>query len=258
MAYRFDEDLEFLREISSRDLNDLVECLTKDKDGGALWTEELTSNPTYKKYHPDHSKYWELIAAECQCFGANSLMTALRGGKGVLYREVLADVCDNLKVKEIKKNDHTLDIENKLLAKVLGDAIDKMSDEDRIDFAKTIGMSSLKSLNPAAMTAAIQLAFKAGGFKSYQLTLIAANAISRAILGRGLTLAGNAALTRTASMLAGPVGWAIAGAWTAVDIAGPAYRVTMPAVIQIALLRKKHQTERDGILKDIERELGEA
>lgn len=33
MAYRFDTDLEFLAEIKSEDLNDLVYCLTHDKDG---------------------------------------------------------------------------------------------------------------------------------------------------------------------------------------------------------------------------------
>ena len=56
-------------------------------------------------------------------------------------------------------------------------------------------------------------------------------------------------------MLAGPVGWALTGAWTLTDVAGPAYRVTIPAVIQIALLRKTYQAEKDGLLKDIENEL---
>ena len=38
----------------------------------------------------------------------------------------------------------------------------------------------------------------------------------------------------------GPIGWALTGAWTAFDLAGPAKRVTVPAVIQIAVLRKKY------------------
>nr|WP_240147129.1 ubiquinol-cytochrome C chaperone family protein [Helicobacter pylori] len=48
-------------------------------------------------------------------------------------------------------------------------------------------------------------------------------------------------LTRTLSFLTGPVGWIITGVWTAIDIAGPAYRVTIPACIVVATLRLKTQ-----------------
>lgn len=48
MAYRYDPDLEFLGEMSSKDLSDLVDALTKDKNGDTLWTEELTVNASYK------------------------------------------------------------------------------------------------------------------------------------------------------------------------------------------------------------------
>ena len=41
MAYRYDTDLEFLGQMKSEDLNDLVYCLTHDKDGSARFTEEL-------------------------------------------------------------------------------------------------------------------------------------------------------------------------------------------------------------------------
>jgi len=65
----------------------------------------------------------------------------------------------------------------------------------------------------------------------------------KAMIGRGLSFAGGAALTRSMAILTGPIGWAITGVWTAVDIAGPAYRVTIPAVIQIAALRQKYLYE---------------
>ncbi|MAO59904.1 MAG: hypothetical protein CL549_04165 [Alcanivorax sp.] len=255
MAYREDQDLKFLGEMPSRDLDELVECLTKDKDGDRRWTEELTKSDLYKSHYPDHSKYWQLIAAELQCFGANSLSTALRRGKGVCYREVLTDVSGKIGVKNDKKMS-VLEIENNLLEKILIDAVEKMSDSERAEFSKVIGVANLTSFAPASLAAAIQLAFKAGGFKSFQLTLIIANAVTRSLLGHGLTLAGNAALMRAASLLTGPVGWALTGAWTAVDLAGPAYRVTVPAVIQVAVIRKKYIAEREGILKDIKEELG--
>ena len=42
------------------------------------------------------------------------------------------------------------------------------------------------------------------------------------------------------SILIGPIGWAITSIWTIIDIAGPAYRVTIPACIQIAYMRNKY------------------
>lgn len=239
MAYRNDADLEFLAEIKSEDLNDLVYCLTYDKDGEKRITEELTESSAYKTYNPDHHQYWELIAAEIQCFGANSFATLFRGGKGVLYKEVLTDVCDKLKVN-YNYNSTVEKIETHLLMKILEDSIDKLSPDELQILARDLGMKNFSGITPQALTGIFQTVFQLGGFKSYQYTLIIANYIMKAILGRGLSLAGNAVLTRTMSVLAGPIGWAITGLWTAFDIAGPAYRVTIPAVIQVAVLRQKY------------------
>ena len=48
MAYRTDFDLEFLGHLKSTDLDDLVYCLTHDKDGETRLTEELTYSDPYK------------------------------------------------------------------------------------------------------------------------------------------------------------------------------------------------------------------
>lgn len=93
MAYRDDPDLAFLSKCTDEELDDLVYLLIYDKDGNARLTEELTMTDVYKKYKPRHSLYWKEIASEIQCFGANSLATIFRGGKGVLYKEILCDVC---------------------------------------------------------------------------------------------------------------------------------------------------------------------
>lgn len=239
MAYRYDPDLEFFEKLESKDLNDLVYSLTHDKDGSTRFTEELTSSSLYKQHYPDHHQYWELVAAEIQCFGANTFATMFRGGKGVEYREVLMDVCSQMKVN-FNKDASVERIENCLLLKVLNDALEKMSPEEIRKLAESVGVKNLAHLTPEGMLGVFQAVFRAGGFKSYQLTLIVVNAVLKAMIGRGLTLAGNATLTRTIGILTGPIGWAITGAWTAVDIASAAYRVTIPAVIQVAALRQKH------------------
>lgn len=81
--------------------------------------------------------------------------------------------------------------------------------------------------------------FRSGGFASYKLTLIIINAVAKAVLGRGLSLAANASLAKAMSIFAGPIGLAITALWTLIDIAGPAYRVTIPCTIIIAAMRKE-------------------
>lgn len=240
MAYRYDTDLEFLSKCKSEDLNELVYCLTHDKDGDPRLTEELTTNALYKRHHPDHHQYWELIAAEVQCFGANSFATIFRGGKGVPYKEVLTDVCDKMKVNYNKESSAET-IEKNLLMKILKDSLEKMSASEIRELAESLGLKNTNSITAEALVGSFQAIFRMGGFKSYQLTLIVVNAVMKALLGRGLALAGNAALTRVAAVMAGPIGWIITGLWTAIDLAGTAYRVTIPAVIQIAFLRQKLQ-----------------
>ena len=245
MAYRHDNDLEFLSVMRSDDLGDLVYCLTHDKNGDKRWTEELTSSDKYKKHYPDHSKYCDEIVAEIQCFGANTFATILRGGKGVEYKEILMDVCDKMKVN-YNKNSSVEKIENNLLMKILTDAVEKMSPEELKELAESTGIKNTRRITAQSMVGIFQAVFRAGGFKSYQLTLIVVNAVLKALIGRGLSFAGNAALTRTMAVLAGPIGWVITGLWAAIDIAGAAYRVTIPAVIQVAVLRQKHLYERQA------------
>jgi uncharacterized protein YaaW (UPF0174 family) len=250
MEYRYDEDLEFLRDVPSEELNDLVECLVRDRDGDARFTEELTAAERYRRHYPDHHQYWDLIAGEIQCFGANTFMTLIRGGKGVPYREVLADVCDRLKVN-YNSNSSTARIEDCLLMKVCEDALDRMTPEEIEDLCLECGMKTV-NYTPEVALGVFQAVFKMGGIRSYQLTLAIANAVMKLLFGRGLTIAGNITLTRAMSVLAGPVGWVVTGVWTALDIAGAAYRVTVPAVFMIAMLRKKQlcRAGGDGALPD--------
>ncbi len=235
MAYRQDPDLEFLGNVSSVDLDALVRILTEDEDGDERLTEELTPHDRYKESSPDHHAYWDLIAAEIQCFGANTLATLFRGGEGVLYREVLTDVCDKMKVN-YNSGSSVETIELHLLMKVLTDSMKEMSPEELEAVCDDLGLSP-RRYTPEAITVALQTAIRFGGILPYKIALIVANAVAKALIGRGLSLAANAALTRLMSAFAGPIGWTLSAAWLLMDIAGPAYRITVPAVIMVAYLR---------------------
>lgn len=227
----FDPNLNPLLEIADKnDLDPLVEYL-KEK-----LSEDLTLSDAYKAHYPEHTKYADLIAKEIRDMGGNSFANAWRG-EGPEYHEIVSDVASKLKAPFNEKS--TIEsIENSILETILITALDHMSEEEKADLLKDMGDKG--SLGKGGVsTAAFIAIFRAGGFYSYQLTLIIANQIARIILGRGLTLGANAALVKWASVLTGPVGWALTGIWTAVDIAGPAYKVTIPCIIHIAMLRKK-------------------
>ena len=236
LRYRFDPDLEFLQRCDQADLDILVTYLTKTKKGKGRITETLTLEPRFKEFQPNHIKYWDLIAAELQHFGANTFVTLVRG-EGVLYRKILIEVCSRLKVNFNKKSPVEV-IEMNLLMKILIDSLDKMDSEE---LKKVVEALNLKTaiFTKEAVIAALQAAMRMGGFAGYQIAVIVANAVAKALLNRGFSVGANAALSRWIGVFVGPIGWVLTGIWTLVDIASPAFRVTIPAVIQVAYMRIK-------------------
>ena len=235
--YRPDEGLDFLEDVPSEDLHDLVEFLIK------VHNQELAGTEVYKNHNPDHSKYWREIATEIQTFGGNTFSNIYRG-EGTIYREILHDVCDRLKVN-YNEGSSIKRIEEHLLQKALEDAFEKLDAEQRAELLKALGAKNATTLGVNAGVLAAQLLLKQSGFAAYVWTLIAVNGLiggaAKITVGHGLSLATNAALTRGLSIVIGPVGLALTAAWTAYELAGPAYRVTVPAVLYIAGLRRKNE-----------------
>ena len=247
-----DNDLLFLRNADSSDLKVLVDYLTKTKDGENRLTEKLTKTENYKMFYPDRLQLMaDDIAKELQLYGGNTFMNILRG-HGVEYRELLIDVCKKMKVNFNSKASVEM-IEYNLLQKILLDSLDNMSTEDMKKLLDEMNIPN-QGFGKQAFIAALQMAIKRGGFSSYKMAVIVANAVSRALLGRGLTIASNAALTRWLSIFSGPIGWTVTAIWTAIDIAGPAYRVTIPSVVQVAYMRIKMNSETADTSTDEESE----
>ena len=243
-----DKDLIFLRNADNSDLKVLVDYLTKTKKGDTRWTEELTTTESYKKYYPEQLQLMcDDIADELQRYGGNTFMNILRG-HGVEYRELLIDVCKKMKVN-FNSNASVEMIEYNLLQKILVDSLENMTVEELKKMMDEMNIPN-QGFGKQTMVAALQIAIKRGGFTAYKIAVIVANAVCKALLGRGLAIAANAALTRWLSIFAGPIGWTVTAIWTAIDIAGPAYRVTIPAVVQIAYMRIKTNNETKDMLSE--------
>lgn len=238
IVYREDPNLEFLLYCSNEDLKVLVEFLIKDKNGEIRFTESLTAEARFKSCGGKYQRIWDLIAGELQLFGADSIATALRGGKGVLYKEILEDVCKRLKVNYNPRS-AIAKIEQNLLFKIIEDSLENMTDGEKREFAEQMNLN-ISQLSPAAITGALQIAIQAGGFTAYKLSMIVANSVAKYLTGTGLSLAVNSSLARGISVFAGPIGWVFTGILTLPLITGPAYRVTIPSVIQIAYMRQKY------------------
>ena len=229
-----DKDLAFLARCSNDELKFLFDILTKK---GSL-TEFITTSPEYKKYGKDYRQYVELLATEVQDFGSNTFWFRKD------YYTVAKDACKKSGAS-CNSSDSVEEIESKMLSRVIDKAWDKFSENDKKAFVDGCGYSGknshivLKGAGPGMFFTL----FRQAGFESYKMSVIIANTLSRQIFNRGLPFAANAALTKWLSIFTGPVGWALTAGWTVLDIAGPAYRVTIPAVAYIGCLRniKKYQ-----------------
>ena len=250
MPYIYDADLEFLGECTDEELKNLAEVLIYDKDGETRFTESITNSDDYKRYGTKYSKYWKVIAGELQEFGGNSFANLFRRN-GVKYDEVLSDVLDKIKVS-YNKSSHIINKEDALIEKIFSDMLEDMPEEKKMELVKDMDLKVTGFGNQAIM-AAVQAGIRAGGFLSYQITVIVANYIARLLLGRGLTLATNTALTKGLSLFIGPIGWAVTGVWTAFDIIGPAMRVTLTACVIVAFLRKTTLLETKKMKKNMKK-----
>ncbi|QMV14507.1 DUF3944 domain-containing protein [Vibrio spartinae] len=242
-SYRKDKDLELLRYADNDMLEVLVKYLTTDKDGKTRYTETLTDDKQFKAAKGDYQQVWQLIAGELQHFGGDTLVNLFRR-TGVEYREILIDVCKKLSIKTDYKAE-IVKIEQALLAKLFADSWEKMSESERDALRKELQIDA--SLTSSAALTAIIAAIRMGGFMSYQVAMIVANAVAKALLGRGLSLAANAGLARAIGVFAGPIGIAITVLLTVPAISGPAFRVTLPAVVQIAAMRQQMLNEEETI-----------
>ncbi|WRF60747.1 DUF3944 domain-containing protein [Helicobacter pylori] len=168
----------FLRRLSSSDLKDLFDALVYDKDGTPRVNEELTNSTEYKRYGRDYAKYPTRIAEELQCYGGNTFANFFRN-EGVLYKEILCDVCDHLKVNYHEKSETSL-IEQNMLAKLLKDSLERMSKKDLEELRHELGMTNIDKMiseNKQILIASVLTLFKASGSHSYALAITVADAM---------------------------------------------------------------------------------
>ncbi|WRE34722.1 ubiquinol-cytochrome C chaperone [Helicobacter pylori] len=116
-----------------------------------------------------------------QCYGGNTFANLFRS-EGVLYKEILCDVCDHLKDLKVSYNEksNTSLIEENMLAKLLKDSLERMSKEDLEKLRHELGMTNINKMiseNKQLLIASVLTLFKAGDSHSYALAIAVADAM---------------------------------------------------------------------------------
>ncbi|ANJ36806.1 hypothetical protein AOY64_20805 [Escherichia coli] len=226
--YLNDSDLDFLQHCSEEQLANFARLLTHNEKGKTRLSSVLMRNELFKSMegHPEqHRRNWQLIAGELQHFVGDSIANKLRG-HGKLYRAILLDVSKRLKLKADKEMS-TFEIEQQLLEQFLRNTWKNMDEEHKQEFLHAIDarVNELEELLPLLMKDKL-LAKGVSHLLSSQLTRILRTHAAMSVLGHGLLRGAG---------LGGPVGAALNGVKA---VSGSAYRVTIPAVLQIACLRR--------------------
>lgn len=233
MAYRRDNDLEFLAKVPTDDLKPLVEILTNGK---------YTFNQNLDKRDPKDPAYWTYVAEQIQLYGGDTIMNMFRLGDGVLYREVLTDVCDKYKIT-YKKEDIVADIEKRLVRKIFSESWEKLNQEQKREIlisAKVPCTTSMLALGGGLVVSSL---VTAGSQIGYFLMKDFIYSIIVSLVGRTAITFG---LSRAVTIWAGPIGIAVSAIWA---FSGTAYRVTIPACLTVAMLRQQMGLTTEDIIR---------
>ncbi|GHP44037.1 hypothetical protein JP0042_04960 [Helicobacter pylori] len=96
--------------------------------------------------------------------GAISFANFFRG-EGVLYKEILCDACDHLKVNYHEESETSL-IEKNMLSKLLKGSLEKMSGREIKELGHELGMTNINKMigeNRQVLGASVLTLFKTGG-----------------------------------------------------------------------------------------------
>ncbi|MEX5686643.1 hypothetical protein [Pseudomonas silesiensis] len=229
-------------------LNELLKLATYDELTALV--EIVLSEETERFFHDDAArrkirkyrmqgmlnKATDSIAVEVCALGSNTLASAFRRGASVSYDQVVRDVAKELKVK-VAKGASAAEVEHQLLEALISRALEGKSEEEK-EVLQRNGESGLDS-------ALLNLARGAGRESS-----LAAQLLDRLDLGHlSILLGGKSGLVTSGAALAvlvglravPVVGVVTAGmsAMAALNRTLPSLAVIVPAVVQIAFIRRR-------------------
>lgn len=240
--YTFDADLDtVLQAASNEELAPLVQFIK-----ASSFSERLTSDDSFVRYYPNHARYCHVISAEIRAFGGHTIVNLLRGGKGPDYHTVVADVLKHMKI-DYQEDDNIFELERKLIAYVMKDMYGKMDNEQRELIVSEVkqyqandGALVVKALEKGDLA---QLSPKA----LLLLSSVISSSIAK-IMGVSVSISNalGSALGQSANKIQTLLNMSVDVLYSIFnsiyEFGGPAYKVTVPCVIHVAMLRVKQSS----------------
>ena len=235
-----DQDLLFLASRPNEELQVLCDLLTHDRNGELRLTEQLSDTDAYNRCYPTNMMFLVPdIAYELRKFGTNTLKTLFKGEPDS-YHTIVRRVCKQMRV-DVNEEDNVQSMEHALLTTFCEDVIGKLSTRELRLLANEYNIPT-KNLSRQAIAAALMMAIKTGQRILARFVSYIMKSMMNVLVIRGVATAGMETVGRAIGGFAGPIGWVALSVWTAYDIASPAYRVCVPAVIQVASMRLTRKT----------------
>lgn len=239
--------VELLKAASFDELSAIADVIT-DNGNGRTMLKETTKNEILK-FQKRHSlqQAASLLDYEIRAFGSNTIVNVFRR-KPVSYAEVVRDVAKRLGIKGLSIEVKVHEIERQILLALLTKAFkDKKPEEIERMLENDLDAESRENLHKNSRHGSHFLnALKS--LSAFSLAKLVSSALTPAVLPIGI-------IARAPAML-NPIGLAITAAWSTYDLSGPAFRVTIPAIAHISLIRqsliaqdiKKFQKELEACL----------
>lgn len=208
------------------DIDLLIDYVTNTGKLGFSMSDSVKTVLQDAKHHdvPDEETL-RLLVRELQHFGGNTFVNLFRRN-GVGYNEIVDDVASHLKIKAPTSS--TVEEKEALIIDcVFTSSWKKMSDDERSQILRDMGINGSASMD----------------IPVWQRAALVANSLAQTTAGKVLPLIAGLGIGRVLGVLTGPVGLAITGLYTAYDISNPAFRVTLPCVVQIAWIRLKNSRQ---------------
>jgi len=186
-----------------------------------------------------------LIAQEILLFGGNTISNLYRSffsdKTTISYAELVQDVAQKISASFVE-NEPVQDIEQAILMRIFMLAFEKMPEDKRKRVLDELGIDRIGALRSIGDRTVVGAAASAAApMTSLHIATMVASAVSTQTIGRavfGGTLFGGA---RGATAAVGISNIAVLGGlWTLADLSNPAYRVTLPCVVQVAYMRQKY------------------
>ncbi len=201
--------------------------------------------PIYQRHRLDADAGVDELIRKICLDGGSTIMSALRKWNGVPYAAVVRDVAGKMNVKT-EPDEPVFSIELKLLEEMIRRYLQNASPGEREQVQRYLEQAGKEHRIRVGEIARGSLAVGTMAMMVKRIGQHAAAEIVRQVVLRNAAQKVASEAARRATQIAGwgvPFLNVVFVGWTVADIAGPAFRKTVPTVLEVALLRLEFADE---------------